>query len=66
MAHKFVWITVMMSALTLGIGVARADEGQHPHHGKMFGACKADMEKFCKDTMGQPRSHAQVHAGPCQ
>jgi len=52
MTRKFVWITVMMSALTLGMSAARADDGQRPHHGKMFGACKADMEKFCKDTMG--------------
>jgi hypothetical protein len=43
----------MMSELTIGASVARADGGQHPHHGKMFGACKADMEKFCKDTMGK-------------
>jgi hypothetical protein len=58
MARKFVWITVMMSALTLGASAARADEGQRPHHGKMFGACKADMEKFCKDSMG---NHEAMH-----
>ena len=37
MARKFVWITLMMSALTLGASAAGADEGQRPHHGKMFG-----------------------------
>src|ERR1017187_7682510 len=55
----------MMSALTLGASAARADEGQRPHHGKMFGACKADVEKFCKDTMGNHeamRKCMQEHA----
>ena len=52
MARRLVSITVMMLALTLGVSAVRAEEGQRPHHGKMFGACKADMEKLCKDTMG--------------
>jgi hypothetical protein len=56
MIRQLIGIAVMMSALALGAGVARAEtrneEGQGHHHGKMHEACKADMEKFCKDTVG--------------
>lgn len=54
MIRQLFGIAVMMSALAVGAGVARAEtrneEGHH--HGKMHEACRADMEKFCKDTMG--------------
>jgi hypothetical protein len=41
-----------MGSLTFGPTLARAEDGQGKHHGKMHEACKADMEKFCKDTKG--------------
>jgi hypothetical protein len=52
MFHPFVWVTVMMFVLALGITASRAEEGQDHHHGKLYEACKADTEKFCKDTKG--------------
>jgi hypothetical protein len=45
--------TVMiLSVLALGASVARADEAGEQHHGSRFTECKADMEKFCKDSQG--------------
>jgi hypothetical protein len=52
MARRFAWFALVMSALALGASTARADEGQGKHHGKMREACKADVEKFCKDAKG--------------
>ena len=51
MASRFAWFSLMISALALSV-TARADEGQGQHHGKMREACKADVEKFCKDAKG--------------
>ena len=53
MLRRLVWTSVVISSLVLGASVARAD-GEH--HGKMHEACKADMEKFCKDTVGDRKA----------
>jgi len=56
MLRRLVWTAAVISSLVLGASVARAD-GQH--RGKVHEACKADVEKYCKDAQGDRAARRQ-------